>query len=165
MIMATDPNSLLGIRSGRILGIDYGRKRIGLAMSDPFQMMASTLDTLDNAEHSLAIDKVAAIVRDNDVRAIVVGKPLHMSGDEGEMTTQVREFAGALEDKIDIPIFLWDERWTTKSAEKLLIETGRSPSRNRHKIDQVAAAYLLQSFLDRITFLKKQQARNAGLVK
>ncbi|MBN1466768.1 Holliday junction resolvase RuvX [candidate division KSB1 bacterium] len=165
MKMATDPDSLRGIRSGRIVGIDYGHKRIGLAMSDPFQMMASTLDTLANANRPHAIEEIATIVRENDVCAIVVGKPLHMSGDEGEMTNKVREFVGTLADKIDVPIFLWDERWTTMSAEKLLIETGRSPSRNRHRIDQVAAAYLLQSFLDRIAFLKREEARNAGLKK
>lgn len=159
--MTTDPDSLRTINSGRILGIDYGRKRIGLAMSDPFQIMASTLNTLHNKNHKLAMESIAVIVKENNISAIVVGKPLHMSGDEGQMMREVKEFVNALENQIEIPIFMWDERWTTISAEKLLIETGRSPSRSRHKIDQLAAAYLLQSFLDRISYLKIENAKNS----
>ena len=151
--MENDPESFRQIEPGRILGIDYGRKRIGLAQSDPFQMMASTLKTLPNSKLG-AVDNIASIVRENTISALVIGKPLHMSGDEGEMVKEVNDFAEKLENIIDKPIFLWDERWTTLSAEKLLIETGQSPSKSRDKIDQLAAAYLLQSFLDRMTFLK-----------
>ena len=160
MIKTTDPDSLQAINSGRILGIDYGRKRIGLAMSDPFQIMASTLDTIPNANHNLATENIALIVKEQNISAIVVGKPLHMSGDEGKMMQEVKVFVNSLENRISIPIFLWDERWTTIRAEKLLIETGRSPSHSRNKIDQLAAAFLLQSFLDRIAFLKNEKAKN-----
>lgn len=158
------PTSLRTIHEGRILGIDYGRKRIGLALSDPMQMMASTLKTVTNRSK---IDKVAAYIahtaREHEAVAIVVGLPLHMTGEESEMAKEVNSFIDQLEIEITTPIFLWDERWTTTSAEKLLIETGRSPSRNRDKIDQVAAAYLLQNFLDRLSSLKSSESRDKTL--
>ncbi len=149
------PASLRLIGEGRILGIDYGRKRIGLALSDPMQMVASTLKTVTNRSK---IDKVAGYIantaREQDVVAIVVGLPLHMTGELSDMAIEVNGFIDFLESEISTPIFMWDERWTTTSAEKLYIETGRSPSRSRDKIDQVAAAYLLQNFLDRLSSLK-----------
>jgi len=138
------------------LGIDYGRKRIGLAMSDPMQMVAGTLKTVTNRSK---IDRVAAYIsdtaQDHNVVAMVIGLPLHMTGEESEMARDVDEFITQLEAQSQLPIFKWDERWTTSSAEKLLIETGKSPSRSRDKIDQVAAAFLLQNFLDRLSFLRK----------
>ena len=150
----TDPESLRAIGTGRILGIDYGRKRIGLALSDPSQILASTLETLKNLNRDAQIENIIGIAKEKNVSAIVVGKPLHMNGAIGEMATEVTGFVHALAEKIDTPIFMWDERWTTTRAERLLLETGRSPSKSRNKIDQLAAAYLLQSFLDRIVYLR-----------
>ncbi len=155
MIYDNDPECIRNISPGRILGIDFGMKRIGLAMSDPLQMLASTFKTLLNKHIHKVVDEICEIVGQNQMKAIVVGQPLHMSGDAGQMADKVREFVEKLESRLHIPIFLWDERWTTVSAEKLLIETGMSPSRNRDKIDQLAAAYLLQGFLDRLTYLKR----------
>lgn len=156
MRLDNSPESLRTIELGRILGIDYGRKRIGLAVSDPMQMVASTLKTVANRSK---VDKVAAYIagtaREQHVSAIVAGLPLHMTGEQSDMAKEVDQFLDLLDAEVSAPIFMWDERWTTTSAEKLLIETGKSPSRSRDKIDQVAAAYLLQNFLDRLAFLKK----------
>ncbi len=153
MIFDTDPEHLRKVASGRILGIDFGMKRIGLALSDPLQMLASSYKTLWNEKK--VVNDICEIVDQNQIKAIVIGQPLHMSGDAGQMTDKVYKFAEKLDSHVEAPIFLWDERWTTVSAEKLLIETGMSPSRNRDKIDQLAAAYLLQGFLDRLTYLKR----------
>ena len=155
MIKKNDPETILAISTGRILGIDYGKKRIGLALSDPFQMLAATLKTVLNKNTQNVILEIEQIVKENNVKAIVAGHPLHMTGDESTMAVEVVEFMQKLDERMNRPIFLWDERWTTVSAEKLLVETGKSPSQNRHKIDQIAAAYLLQSFLDRMSFLKR----------
>ena len=155
MVVANAPENLRAIESGRILGIDFGSKRIGLAMSDPFQLVASTLKTLVSKNMSEVAQNILEITRQYQIKAVVIGQPLHMSGDKGDMADKVHQFAQILDKVISIPIFYWDERWTTKSAEKLLIETGKSPSKNRKKIDQLAAAFMLQGFLDRISYLKR----------
>lgn len=151
-------DSLKRIKPGRILGIDYGRKRIGLAMSDPSQILAARLKTIVNTHRERVVEEIAAIVAENNIIAVVMGKPLHMSGEEGALLHDIEEFIRQLENKTEIPIFMWDERLTTVSAEKLLIDTGRSPSKSRSEIDQVAAAFLLQNFLDRLAFIKKTNA-------
>jgi putative Holliday junction resolvase len=156
MRLDNSQESLERVKTGRILGIDYGRKRIGLAISDPFQMLASTFKTVPNAAPGNTVLEIAASLAEFSVSAIVLGLPMHMSGEKSDMAKEIDAFAAELEAKIDAPIFLWDERWTTQSAEKLLIETGRSPSKSRQHIDQVAAAFLLQNFLDRLAFAKKQ---------
>jgi len=155
MIKKNTPEAILAISTGRILGIDYGKKRIGLALSDPFQMLAATLKTVLNTNAARVTMDIEEIIREHNVQAVIAGHPLHMTGDESEMAAKVVEFMQALDERLKMPIFLWDERWTTVSAEKLLVETGQSPSHNRHKIDQIAAAYLLQSFLDRMSYLKR----------
>jgi putative holliday junction resolvase len=155
MIVENDRENILAIGTGRILSIDFGLKRIGLAMCDPFQIVASTLKTLANNNLNSVVAELCEIIKDNAVKAVVVGHPLHMTGDAGEMVEKVKGFMLQLDAAVDTKIFLWDERWTTVSAEKLLIETGKSPSKNRKKIDQLAAAFLLQGFLDRISYLKR----------
>ena len=155
--LETDPKNLKKIGPGRILGIDYGRKRIGLAMSDPSQMMASTLKTVSDVNRDRVIEEISVTIEEHNISAIVLGKPLHMSGEKGEMVQEVENFANELGNSMNIPIFLWDERWTTARAERLLIETGHSPSKSRDKIDQLSAAYLLQNFLDRLAFIKNNR--------
>lgn len=156
MVVPCDTEYLRAISPGRILGIDFGEKRIGLAISDPFQMMASTLETVQNKGMAASVAQIACLIQSHTICAIVIGRPLHMSGEQSPMSQKAEAFARLFsEAKTDAPVFLWDERWTTASAEKLLIETGKSPSQNRHKIDQIAAAYLLQSFLDRLDFIKR----------
>jgi putative holliday junction resolvase len=156
MIVPCDTEYLRAINPGRILGIDFGEKRIGLAISDPFQMMSSTLATVQNKSTAASVAQISYLIQPHTICAVVIGRPLHLSGRQSPMSQKAEEFAQAFaEAKTDAPVFLWDERWTTTSAEKLLIETGQSPSHNRHKIDQIAAAYLLQSFLDRLDFIKR----------
>ncbi|MBN1480518.1 Holliday junction resolvase RuvX [candidate division KSB1 bacterium] len=147
------------IQAGRILGIDYGRKRIGLAISDPSQTLAARLKTILNDIRERVIDEIKTIAAEKAITAIVIGQPLHMSGETGEMAKDIEEFIQQVEQKIDVPIYMWDERLTTVSAEKLLIETGRSPSKSRREIDQLAAAFLLQNFLDRLANVKKENGQ------
>ncbi|MDZ7371390.1 MAG: Holliday junction resolvase RuvX [candidate division KSB1 bacterium] len=155
-ILPADKAYLLAIPSGRILGIDYGEKRIGLAVSDPLQFSAFSLKTLRNEGIRSVAEKLQAIIAEQNIRAIVIGKPIQMSGEAGEMCRKAEQFANQLASVlVDMPIFLWDERWTTLSAERLLRETGRSPSQEKEQVDQIAAAYLLQSFLQRLDVVKR----------
>ncbi len=159
MLLPADEDHLRLIPEGRILGVDYGDKRIGLALSDPFRMSAFSLTTLPNRSVQQVIGELRSIVEQHHVQAAVIGRPLHMSGTAGTMAQKAEAFVRKWgEAQPQLPLFLWDERWTTVSAEKLMHETGKSPSRNRDRIDQIAAAYLLQSFLQRLDVLKRTSA-------
>ena len=142
---------------GRILGIDYGSRRIGLAMSDPSQSLSSTLETVIKRgdEH---IRRILELLSEKDIVAVVVGMPYNMNGRIGERGREVMTFVEKLEKRTELPILTWDERWSTVSAEKSLREQGESPSRHRKRIDQVAAAFILQSFLDRLSHIRREQA-------
>jgi len=151
-------NSLLkDFPIGRILGIDYGKQRIGLSLSDPFQILSSTLYTLKNASVQKSINEILDIVIKREIVAIVVGLPINMNGSFGEIVKEVQNFIDILSKKSNVPVYSWDERWTTLSAEKSLIAKGKSPSKNRERIDQIAAAFLLQAFLDRLTNVRKNK--------
>ncbi len=158
MIRTSDAENLASLQSGRILGVDYGESRIGLSLSDPMQILASSLKTITNSSLKQVVDEFDEIVKEHKVSAMVVGRPVHMSGETSKMVEKIQKFVEQLTTKIHIPIFLWDERWTTVSAEKLMHELGHSPSKQRHKIDQVAASFLLQNFLDRLASVRRQRA-------
>jgi len=148
--------SLSGIKTpGRLLSIDYGKQRIGVAMSDPMQMLASSLCTIHNTGAQKSVNELVEICKKNEIITIVVGMPINMNGSYGDSAQAARDFANALQQKITIPVLHWDERWTTVSAQKSLISQGKSPSQNRDRIDQIAAAFLLQAFLDRLAFVRK----------
>ncbi len=143
---------------GRILGVDYGERRFGVAVSDPLQTIAASLVTLHRKGQSFLIEEIAALVQEQAAIAMVIGLPLHMDGRSGDKAEAVLTFARLLAEKIAIPVFTQDERWTTASAHKSLHERGKQPSRQRDNIDQIAAAFILQSFLDRIQFCRRNPA-------
>lgn len=155
MLKNTQNDLLEKIPCGRILAIDYGTRRIGLALSDPSQFLASTLETVHNRGANKFVEKLVPILKENGVIAVIVGMPYNMKGDVGERGEQVKEFANSIREGIKVPVLTWDERLSTVSAEKTMIATNKSPSKNRHKIDQVAAAFILQSFLDRLSYLRR----------
>ncbi len=148
-------NSLLNnLPSGRILSVDYGQKRIGLAMSDPFQILSSPLCTLKNSSVQKSIHDILDIVKKHEIIAIVIGLPVNMNGTIGNIARDVQEYMDIMALKTHVPVFSWDERWTTVSAEKSLIAKNKSPSKNRDQIDQIASAFLLQAFLDRLNHIR-----------
>lgn len=137
-------------RLGRVMGIDYGDRRVGLALSDEHRLIAQTLTTLQrdrrgDVEVALAI---ASLLAEHDVRHIVVGWPLRLNGREGIQTQKVERFIAQLVDHTSLPISRWDERLTTHSAERALREGGVKGKQRRAKVDQVAAALILQSWLE-----------------
>ncbi len=132
----------------RYLGIDYGEKRVGLAISDPSLTIAQPLRTIVYSSQQQLMQELRSLVGQYAVTKIICGLPLSMKGSDSRKTLEVREFAKMLEDKIKIPVSLFDERMTTLQAELTLHQLGKKPSRNRDKIDQLAAQFILQTYLD-----------------
>ena len=134
----------------RIIGIDYGEVRIGLALSDPLQIFASPLKTIE-AKHSLQ-ETAQAIAKEislhEPIEKIVLGLPLMMSGKESPGSIKVRELAKFLEELTKKPVILWDERLTTAQVEKTLKEAEMSRKKRALYLDAMAASAILQSFLD-----------------
>jgi putative holliday junction resolvase len=135
--------------NGRILGLDYGSVRVGIAISDPSGTIATGLKTLRN--DSTLISRIADLVREHQIGRIVIGLPVSLKGKDSRKTEEVRTFCRALEEHVALPIILQDERYSSKDALATMIEmnTTRKQRRNKGRIDEMAAAIILQSFLDR----------------
>ena len=134
----------------RILGIDYGRARVGIAISDELQLLAHPLETRRITNPAEAIKRVSALIRDHDIAAIVVGIPRHMSGSFGPAAQEAKAFCESLRSRVGCEVVEWDERLTTVAAQRALHETGRNSRTSRDVIDQVAAQMILQGYLDRL---------------
>jgi len=138
----------------RVLGIDFGERRVGLALSDPTATIAQPLPTIvRRAGKRPPVAAIIEIIQQNDVDRAVIGLPLNLSGDETEWTTQVREFAAKLSERAGIPVDFLDERLTSVQAERAVRSIGlkRSQRVQKERIDAAAAVLLLQTFLDRQT--------------
>lgn len=136
----------------KILGIDHGEARIGLALSDDLGMLAHPLETIDGRAKPAAIHRqIAALVDDKKIDRIIIGLPRNMNGTYGPAAEKVREFAEKLKTTLSVPIQLWDERMTTQQAQRSLHEAGRNVKNSRKVIDQVAAVIILQSYLDSLS--------------
>ena len=133
---------------GRILGVDYGDSRIGLALSDPLKMIASPFKTIRNEGNEKCLQSLKAIINENEVEAVVVGLPIGMKGQETAQTKKVREFATSLA-ILSLAIYLEDERLSSVSAEKSMIQQNIKTGHNKGLIDRRAAAIILQQFLDK----------------
>ena len=127
----------------RCLGIDYGRRRIGLALSDPTLLIASPLVIIENRGLKKTLTQIMDIVEKNDVGQIVVGLPLHVNGDESEMSREARHF-GSCFVTLGYPVEFVDERYTSFEAESII---GDNPQ-SKKLIDKVAASFILQTYLD-----------------
>lgn len=133
---------------GRILGLDVGARRIGIAISDPLGITAQGLTTLQRRNRRYDLAELHKLLDEHEVREIVVGNPLRMSGQTGAQAEKMAIFAAQLEKSFAIPVHLWDERLSTAEAHRLLDETGIRDSRRKEVIDKMAAVLILQSFLD-----------------
>jgi len=133
--------------SGRILALDYGTKRIGVALSDELGWTAQPLETFERRTLERDVAHIAHLITSNDVERVVLGFPLQLDGREGPAVRAMREFAEKLEAGLSVPLVLWDERMTTKAAEDLLIAADVSRKKRKGAIDRIAAALLLQSYL------------------
>lgn len=132
----------------RVLGLDVGSKRIGIAVSDPLGVTAQGLATLQRQNKRLDFEKLETLAREYSVAEVVVGFPLRMSGAEGTQAEKMRRFADELHARLHIPVHLWDERLTSAEANRLLRETDMSIQRRGQVVDQMAAVLILQSWMD-----------------
>ena len=132
----------------RILALDHGTVRIGLAVSDEMKLFAQPLDYLPAEPFAEFVQQLKVIVKEKEVDLIVVGMPRNMDGSYGPAAQRVREFVIALKEAIPMPIRTWDERLTSVTANRLLTEGNVRGEKRKEKVDKVAAAVLLQSYLD-----------------
>ena len=134
--------------AGRILAIDPGRVRMGLAISDPLGIIARGLPTLDSKGRARDLEALEAVIRDENVAEIVVGCPRNMDGSSGSMTQFAEKLAADLGERTGLRVSLWDERLSTVEAERTLIEGDVRRESRRDKRDQIAAVLILQGYLD-----------------
>jgi len=138
-----------GMRSSRrILGLDVGSRRIGIAVSDPLGITAQGLETLQRRNKRYDFDQLAQLIRSYEIQEIVVGLPLRMSGAEGTQSEKMRGFAAELQKKFQLPVHLWDERLTSAEANRFLRETDLSIEKRGKSVDRMAAILILQSWMD-----------------
>lgn len=134
--------------AGRIMALDYGTKRIGVALSDELGWLAQPVETFERRTLESDLRHIERLVHERDVREVVLGLPLRLDGTEGPAAQVVREFAERLREALPVPVMVWDERYTTHSAEQLLIEGDVSRKKRKGLVDRVAAAILLQHYLE-----------------
>lgn len=133
----------------RYLGLDVGNRRIGVAVSDELGLTAQPVLTLERRRNPREdLRSLARLSRRFGVAGIVVGKPLHLSGEPGSQAAKAQALAAELGELTGLPIHMWDERLTTREAHRILYEAGHARQQHRQVVDQVAAALILQSFLD-----------------
>ena len=135
----------------RLLGIDYGTVRIGLALSDPTRTLASPLPFLENSSPSQVISTMAALIETHQITGLVIGMPRNMDGTYGPSAQKVRDFIAQIQKSISLPIIPIDERLTTAQASKQLSGIGLNQKQLRKKVDSSSACLILQQYLDRNT--------------
>ena len=138
----------------RILGLDYGSKTVGVAVCDPLGITAQMVETIvrereDKLRRTLA--RIQALVEEYKIERIVLGYPKNMNNTLGERAARTEEFKAALERRTGIPVILWDERLSTAAAERVLIERGVRREHRKETVDQIAAALILQGYLDSLS--------------
>jgi len=130
----------------RTLALDFGERRIGVAVTDPLGILAQPLETIQCSGGDAHLRRIAEIVLDYEVRRIVVGLPLHLDGRDGPEADVVRDFGEAVAQRTRVSVEYLDERWTTLEAERVLRETG---TKRRKGVDSIAAAIILRTYLER----------------
>ncbi len=144
------------IKAGqRLIGLDLGTRTIGTALSDPGLTIATPLRTLRRKKFSADATALLDLCASENVGAIVLGLPVNMNGTEGPRAQATRAFARNLQKLTDLPIVLWDERWSTAAAERAMIEADLSRAKRARKIDATAAGFILQGVLDRLAALRR----------
>jgi len=133
---------------GRVLAIDYGHKRLGLALSDELRIIAQPFGNIEEESPDVRITQIEKIIKDNTVSEVVVGLPLTLEGHVSRSASRVIGFAIDLNRRLDMPVTTWDERLSTKQSERILIEAGMKRKDRKGVVDAMAAAVFLQSYLD-----------------
>lgn len=141
------------------MAVDWGLRRIGLAVSDPLGILASGLPTLEVTSEAEAVRQVADTVREVEAESLVVGLPLQLSGARGDSAVAAERFARLLRDATGLPVFLYDERLTSALAQRRMHETGERTRGRKGKLDQGAAIALLEGWLAKLKYQKADDAQ------
>ena len=147
MLDIEDFKKSIGNKS-RLLGIDPGKKRIGLAISDEDKLVSTPLKTILKKKNFDFIKEIKEIIEENNIKGIIVGNPLNMDGSKGSSSQSSNDFARNLSNNISIPVTMWDERLSSQGAFKLSANIGVNTSKKIEKLDQNAASFILQGVLD-----------------
>ncbi|MXQ06984.1 Holliday junction resolvase RuvX [Alphaproteobacteria bacterium GH1-50] len=142
---------------GALMGLDLGTETIGVAVTDGMRSVATPLETIRRKKFGIDADRLLAIAGDRAITGIILGLPLNMDGSEGPRCQSTRAFAQNLSGRTDLPIGFWDERLSTVAAERALLEADTSRKRRSEVIDHVAASYILQGALDRLSHMERSQ--------
>ncbi len=137
---------------GRLMGLDVGTKTIGLAFCDSGWTIATAAELLRRTKFAADLDRLSGIAASQSVKGIVVGLPLNMDGSDSPRTQSTRAFARNLA-PLDLPVLLWDERWSTQAVTRTLIDADASRARRAELVDKMAAAYILQGAIDALVGL------------
>lgn len=143
----------------RIMGLDYGSKTVGVAISDQLLLTAQGKEIIRRErENKLrqTLARIEALITENDVEKVVLGCPKNMDGSEGERVEKTREFQEMLERRTGLEVVLWDERLTTAAADRYMMEAGIRRENRKQYVDEIAAVFILQGYLDYIRNQKKQ---------
>jgi len=147
LITASAADFVKAVPGGRLAGLDVGTKTIGLAVCDAGWSFAGPSETIRRTKFTNDLKQLEAVVRTQDVKGLVVGLPLNMDGSDSPRTQSVRAFARNLA-PLELPILLWDERWSTQAVERAMIDADVSRSKRAEKVDALAAAHILQGAID-----------------
>jgi len=145
-------------RARALVGLDLGTKTIGVSVSDGLLSVASPLETIKRTKYTADAERLEQIIDARDIGGIVLGLPFNMDGSEGPRCQSTRAFARNLARQSELPITYWDERLSTVAAERALLEADASRRRRAEVIDNVAAAYILQGALDRLSHIRRETA-------
>ena len=146
----------------RIMGLDFGSKTVGVAVCDPLGITAQMVETIFREKESKlrrTLARIVELVREYEIEAIVLGYPKNMNNSQGERVRKTEEFQESLKTRTGLEVILWDERLTTVAAERVLMECGVRRENRKEKVDQIAAAMILQGYLD---CLKNQNESGKG---
>ena len=132
----------------RLIGLDLGSKRIGVSICDEKQLIATPFKTINRSSAKELIEELKIIIKENDIKGIIVGNPLNMDGSSGSSAQSVKDTSNNIEKSIDLPICLWDERLSTVGAFNLSSQLDGNVSKREKKIDENAAAFILQGAID-----------------
>jgi putative holliday junction resolvase len=141
---------------GKLIGLDVGTKTIGIAICDAGWHFAGPLETIRRTKFTIDLSSIRTVIEHEKVSALVVGLPLNMDGTDSPRTQSVRAFARNLA-PLDLPLLLWDERWSTQAVERAMIEADVSRARRAEKVDALAAAHILQGAIDALANLPSPQ--------
>ena len=135
----------------RILGLDYGEKRIGVAISDPMGILASPLTVIESKSTHSDIEQIVSLTQEHEIEQIVIGLPRSLDGSESKQAQMTRDFIDLLQGQLNIPVNTWDERLSTVAADRMMNEAGVKKGKKKKRIDSAAATIILQNYLDRMS--------------